>query len=79
MLLCYTAGIHAQAGHIFLLFHDSYPRPNRQVFLLHVKKQVGHSPPSNLINMKRMQFLIGLFDRAHKSPITESISFKRQF
>jgi len=33
--------------------------------------------PSNLTNMKRIQFLIGLFDRAHKSPITENISFKR--
>jgi len=29
--------------------------------------QIGHLPPSNLINMKRMQF---------KNPITESISFK---
>jgi len=27
--------------------------------------------------MKRMQFLIELFDRAHKNPTTESISFKR--
>jgi len=39
MLFCYSAGIHGQDGHIFLLFHDSYPRPNWQIFLLHVKNK----------------------------------------
>jgi len=41
--------------------------------------QIGHLHPSNLINMKHMQILVGLFDKAHKNPLAESISFKQQF
>jgi len=46
-------------------------------YTLKEQGQIGHLHPSNLVNMKHTQFLVGLFDRAHKNPITESIIFKR--
>jgi len=64
-----------QDGQIFLLFHDSYRRPIGQILSLHVKKERPNwpfTPLHNSKNTKLMQILIGLLERAHENPGTES-------